>query len=105
MEDISALTTTSETQNETFGYTKPNWEYLQATDEIHGDFRDKLRNFVINREFSNTPELVQDFIEIKPTEVNDIFSYRENTDKIVGMVSFKVNAKRPIPIMLNPQIK
>lgn len=103
--DISALTTTAENQNETFGYTKPNWEYLQATDEVHGDFRDKLRNFVINREFANTPELVQDFIEIKPTEVNDIFSYKENTDKIVGMVSFKVNAKRPIPIMLNPQIK
>lgn len=103
--DISALTTTIDTQNETFGYTKPNWEYLQATDEVHGDFRDKLRNFVINREFANTPELVQDFIEIKPTEVNDIFSYKENTDKIVGMVSFKVNAKRPIPILLNPQIK
>lgn len=103
--DVSPLTTTSETQNETFGYTKPNWEYLQATDEVHGDFRDKLRNFVINREFANTPELVQDFIEIRPTEVNDIFSYKENTDKIVGMVSFKVNAKRPIPIMLNPQIK
>lgn len=103
--DISPLTTDSSNQNEVFGYTKPNWEYLQAVDEIHGDFRDKLRNFVINREFGNTPSLVQDFIEIKPTEVNDIFSYRENTDKIVGMVSFKCTAKRPIPIMLNPQIK
>lgn len=103
--DISPLTTDGSNQNEVFGYTKPNWEYLQAVDEIHGDFRDKLRNFVINREFSNTPSLVQDFIEIKPTEVNDIFSYRENTDKIVGMVSFKCTAKRPIPIMLNPQIK
>ena len=28
--DISALTTTKENQNETFGYTKPNWEYLQT---------------------------------------------------------------------------
>lgn len=103
--DLSPLTTTLETQDKVFGYTKPNWEYLQSTDEIHGDFRDKLRNFVINREFSNVPALVQDFIEIKPTEVNDIFSYRENTDKIVGMISFACSAKRPISVLLNPQIK
>lgn len=103
--DISPLTTTLETQDNVFGYQKPNFEHLGAVDEIHGDFRKELRNFVVNREYSNTPELVQDFIEIKPTEVNDIFSYQENTDKIVGRIDFSVTAERPIPVMLNPQIK
>ena len=103
--DISPLTTTLETQDKVFGYQKPNFEHLGAVDEIHGDFRKELRNFVVNREYSNTPELVQDFIEIKPTEVNDIFSCQENTDKIVGRIDFSVTAERPIPVMLNPQIK
>lgn len=103
--DISPLTTTLENQDKVFGYQKPNFEHLGAVDEIHGDFRKELRNFVVNREYSNTPELVQDFIEIKPTEVNDIFSYQESTDKIVGRIDFSVTAERPIPVMLNPQIK
>ena len=43
-------------------------------------------------------------IEINPEEVNDIFAVTEDSDKVVGQVSFKITAKRPIPFFGTPTL-
>lgn len=88
----------------TFGYQRAFYDYVQSTDEVHGAMRTSLRNYLINREFADVPELSKQFIEISPEEVNDVFSVEEDTDKVVGQVSFNIIAKRPIPFFGTPTL-
>lgn len=80
-----------------FGYQRAWYDYLSSVDEVHGSFREGLRNFLMNRIFENKPELSEDFLLIDPEQVNQVFSVTESTDKILGQVWFDVKAKRPIP--------
>ena len=80
-----------------FGYQRAWYDYLSSVDEVHGSFRESLRNFLMNRIFENKPELSEDFLLIDPEQVNQVFSVTESTDKILGQVWFDVKAKRPIP--------
>lgn len=80
-----------------FGYQRAWYDYLSSVDEVHGSFREALRNFLMNRIFENKPELSEDFLLIDPEQVNQVFSVTESTDKILGQVWFDVKAKRPIP--------
>lgn len=90
---------------DSFGYQRPNYDLVSAVDEVHGDFRGSLRNFVINRIFDGRPELGQDFIEIKNDEINDIFVDTDSdSDNFIGEIAFKVNAKRPIPRVVIPNL-
>lgn len=91
-------------KDETFGYQRSFYDYVQSTDEVHGALRTSLRNYLINREFADIPSLSKQFIEINPEEVNDIFSVTEDTHKVVGQVSFKITAKRPIPFFGTPTL-
>lgn len=91
-------------KDETFGYQRSFYDYVQSTDEVHGALRTSLRNYLINREFADIPALSKQFIEISPEEVNDIFSVTEDTHKVVGQVSFKITAKRPIPFFGTPTL-
>lgn len=91
-------------KDETFGYQRSFYDYVQSTDEVHGSLRTSLRNYLINREFADIPSLSKQFIEINPEEVNDIFSVTEDTHKVVGQVSFKITAKRPIPFFGTPTL-
>ncbi len=91
-------------KDETFGYQRSFYDYVQSTDEVHGALRTSLRNYLINREFADIPALSKQFIEINPEEVNDIFSVTEDTHKVVGQVSFKITAKRPIPFFGTPTL-
>lgn len=88
----------------TFGYQRSFYDYVQSTDEVHGSLRTSLRNYLINREFADIPALSKQFIEISPEEVNDIFAVTEDTHKVVGQVSFKITAKRPIPFFGTPTL-
>lgn len=87
-----------------FGYQRAWYEYLASYDELHGNFRSSMRNYVVNREFANTPVLSPQFIEIDSNEVNNIFAVQEDTDKIVGQVNFKIRAKRPISFFGTPTL-
>lgn len=83
--------------DKTFGYQRAWYDYLASTDEVHGDMRLSLRDFLLNRVYGDVPELGQKFLSIYPEETNDIFTVRDtHEDKIVGQIYFDIKAKRPI---------
>lgn len=88
-----------------FGYNRAWYDYVASVDEAHGNMRTTMRNFLVNREFSSIPMLSGQFLSIKEGEVNDIFNYQGDTDKIVGQVAFKISAKRPIPFLGTPRLE
>lgn len=90
---------------DTFGYQRPNYDMISYTDQVHGDFRLSLRNFLINRLFANRPVLGDDFLQINPDEVNDIFQVTTpENDVIAGQIVFRVHAKRPVPRIHLPSL-
>lgn len=89
----------------TFAYQRPNYDLVGYTDQVHGEFRTTLRNFLINRVFSDVPELGNDFVIINPEEVNDIFAYTDPAaDTIIGQVVIKIDAQRPVPRITIPSL-
>lgn len=82
---------------DTFGYQRAWYDYLASTDEIHGLFRTSLRNFVMNRTFNGIPQLGKKFLQIDSEQLNQVFADTDDTDKILGVIDFKVEATRPIP--------
>lgn len=91
--------------NDVFGYQRPWYDYLASVDEVHGQFRDTLRRYLINRVFDGTPELGSEFLTIDAEQLNDVFAVTDNTDKIYGQVYFDVTAKRPIAANVTPRIE
>lgn len=91
--------------DQTFGYQRPWYDYLASNDEVHGDFRTTLRNFVLNRTFDVKPELSESFLLVDPEQLNDVFNYQADTDKILGQVYFDIKAKRPIPLYGIPKLE
>lgn len=83
--------------SDTFGYQRAWYDYLASVDEVHGEFRTTLRDFLINRVYDVKPELSPDFLLIDPRQVNQVFAVEETTDKILGQVYFDIKAQRPIP--------
>ena len=95
-----------------FGYQRAWYDYLANVDEVHGEFRTSLRDFLINRTFNNKPELVEDFLLIDNEQVNDVFAVQNDSDgnpisddKILGQVYFDVKMKRPIPLFGIPRLE
>lgn len=95
----------SVTLDDTFGYQRAWYEYLASTDEVHGLFRNQLRNFVMNRTFDSTPELGAEFTTIDPEQLNDVFAVQDTNHKFLGQVYFDVSAKRPIPLYGIPKLE
>lgn len=92
--------------DETFGYQRAWYDYLASTDEVHGEFRTNLRNFVMNRTFDVKPELVKEFLTVDPSQLNDVFAIQDDSyDKILGQIYFDVKAKRPIPLYGIPKLE
>ncbi len=83
--------------SDTFGYQRAWYDYLASVDEVHGEFRTTLRDFLINRVYDVKPELSPDFLLIDPNQVNQVFAVNETTDKILGQIYFDIIAQRPIP--------
>ena len=92
--------------NSVFGYQRAWWDLISSFDEVHGQFRTSLRNFVINRVFDSAPELSQDFLLVDPNHVNDVFATTaENGDKILGSIAFDITKKTTIPRNSIPHIE
>lgn len=87
-----------------FGYNRPFSEYVSCQDEVHGDFRETMQRYLLQRRFSGVPSLNEDFININPDELTDVFSVLLNTDKIFGQIYFDIRAKLPIPRFAVPRI-
>jgi len=92
--------------NKVFGYQRAYWDLIASFDEVHGEFRGSLRNFVINRVFDEAPELSKDFLLVNPDHVNDVFAMTaENGDKILGSIAFDITKKTTIPRNSIPHIE
>lgn len=95
-----------ESVNNVFGYQRAYWDLISSFDEVHGEFRGSMRNFVINRVFDKAPELSQDFLLVNPDHVNDVFAMTaENGDKILGSIAFDITKKTTIPRNSIPHIE
>lgn len=95
-----------ENVNHVFGYQRAYWDLIASFDEVHGEFRGSMRNFVINRVFDKAPELSQDFLLVNPDHVNDVFAMTaENGDKILGSIAFDITKKTTIPRNSIPHIE
>lgn len=88
---------------DTFGYQRPNHEYVWFPDTLHGQFRTTLKDYVVNRIFEKRPELGDQFLRINPDDVNHIFAVsEEDNDTFVGQIVVGIHAKRPIPRIVIP---
>lgn len=97
----------------TFGYNRAWYDYLQSQDEIHGQFRTSLNNYVLARVFNTLPSLNEDFLTVDPDSLNDVFSISEVTlddgtkvvlDSILGQLHFNVSCERQIPRYALPSL-
>lgn len=92
--------------NNVFGYQRAYWDLIASFDEVHGEFRGSMRNFLINRVFDKAPELSKDFLLVNPDHVNDVFAMTsENGDKILGSIAFNITKKTTIPRNSIPHIE
>lgn len=92
--------------NNVFGYQRAYWDLIASFDEVHGEFRGSMRNFLINRVFDKAPELSKDFLLVNPDHVNDVFAMTsENGDKILGSIAFDITKKTAIPRNSIPHIE
>lgn len=92
--------------NNVFGYQRAYWDLISSFDEVHGEFRGSMRNFLINRVFDRAPELSKDFLLVNPDHVNDVFAMTsENGDKILGSIAFDITKKTTIPRNSIPHIE
>lgn len=92
--------------NNVFGYQRAYWDLISSFDEVHGEFRGSMRNFVINRVFDKAPELSKGFLLVNPDHVNDVFAMTsENGDKILGSIAFDITKKTTIPRNSIPHIE
>lgn len=91
--------------NDVFGYQRAWYDLIAKTDEVHGLFRSDFRNFLINRTFDGTPELGADFTVINPEQINDVFQYQGDTDKILGQIYMEISKKTPIPLYGIPKLE
>lgn len=89
-----------------FGYQRAWYEYISRVDEVHGQMRTSLRNFLINRVFDVAPELSESFLLVDPSQTNQIFTVTaENEDVWMGQVYFDYQAKEPIPLYGIPKLE
>lgn len=92
--------------HQVFGYQRAWYDYLASVDELHGDFRTTLKDFVLTRIFGSTPSLGKDFVEISNDSLNNIFNVDDDShDKIIGQLYFNVTAIRPIPKFGAPRLE
>lgn len=95
---MDSLVDESKSVDDVFGYQRPNYDDVGAVDEVHGEFRASLKDYLINRQFDGRPELGTEFLEINPSEINDIFvNQNPDDDVFIGHLAFQVDAKRPFP--------
>lgn len=90
----------------TFGYQRAWYDYLASVDEVHGEFRKSMRDYLMNRTFDVKPELSESFLLVDPEQLNEVFAVTsKNDDKIMGQIYFDCKVKRPIPLFGIPRLE
>lgn len=95
----------TDTINDVFGYQRAWADYLANNDQVHGDFRTSMSEYVVSRVFNDKPQLGHEFIAIDHEDVDDIFVVTDDSDKVLGELRFDIKAKRPIPQYGIPRIE
>lgn len=106
--EVCPLSTHLSGQNldDVFGYQRAWYDMIARVDEVHGDFRTTLQDYLINRYFKTRPELGRDFLTIDPDTVNKPFVVQSSDNQpILGQIYFKIAAKRPIPAVGIPRLE
>lgn len=89
-----------------FGYQRAWYDLVGCVDEVHGQMRTTMRDFVMNRTFSGVPELGSDFLHIDPKQLNQVFAYTdEEEDVFQGQIYHRVYVKRAIPRFGIPRLE
>lgn len=89
-----------------FGYQRSWYDYISRVDEVHGQMRTTLRDFLINRVFDKAPQLSEDFLLVDPSQTNQIFTVTaQNEDVWMGQVYHDFQAKEPIPLYGIPKLE
>lgn len=101
---LAPLQLDPEEVGEVFGYNRPYADYVSMQDEVHGDFRTNMADYLMQRIFANKPELCEQFINIYSKDVTNVFLDREDNDKIFGQIYFDMRAKLPMPRFAVPRI-
>lgn len=101
----SDASNSTDTINDTFGYQRAWADYLANTDQVHGDFRGDMSEFVISRVFHEKPQLGHDFIAIDHNDVDDVFVTNDGSNKVLGEIRFDIKAQRPIPMYGIPSLE
>lgn len=88
--------------DETFGYQRAWYDYLGRVDEVHGDMRGSLRDYVMYRTFSGVPRLGTDFLLVDNKPLDSVFMVQKDADgntvdKILGQIYVDAVTRRPIP--------
>lgn len=102
---------TDKAPEDVFGYQRAWFDYMQNLDSVHGDFRTSLSQFYLGRTFAKAPTLGNDFVRVKPDELNNIFTYNNVADlqgsdaKILVSCAHKITALRPIPRNGTPSLE
>lgn len=92
-------------QNKTFGYNRSWYDMCGSLDEVHGQFRTTMRDYIISRWFGYSTPLNKDFLNVDPSQLNDIFASTDDNDKFIGQLYFDVKAKRPLPEYGSPRLE
>lgn len=85
----------------TFGYQRAWYDYLANVDEVHGEFRTTLSQFLLGRVYKTVPSLNEEFLTVHPDQLNDVFTVSEidgqPVSPILGQIYFDIKMKRKIP--------
>lgn len=96
----------SEPLTDVFGYQRAWYDYIANVDEVHGEFRTTLQDYLINRYFDSRPELGEQFLLISPKDTNRPFVVSDrNNQPILGQIYFDLKMKRPIPQLGIPRLE
>ena len=98
-------TSLTDTLEQTFGYQRPWYQYFNYVDEVHGQFRTTLKDYLINRVFDVKPELSESFLLVDPEQINDVFNVTDDDDKIIGAIYHRCNAKLPISLYAEARLE
>ena len=98
-------TSLTDTLEQTFGYQRPWYQYFNYVDEVHGQFRTTLKDYLINRVFDVKPELSESFLLVDPEQINDVFNVTDDDDKIIGAIYHRCNAKLPISLYAQARLE
>lgn len=102
-EIYTAFGVTSESVEETFGYTPRYSEYKYQNDIITGEMRDTLLFWNLSRDFDTVPALNETFVECNPD--HRIFAVTNPAEhKLIGHIYNSVTAIRPMQKYGSPKL-